>query len=54
MFADPIGGGLSDRTRSRWGRRRPWLLGGSLLMLVSYIFLFTVPRFESVYTSFCT
>jgi len=52
MFADPIVGGLSDRTRSRWGRRRPWLLGGSLLMLVSYIFLFTVPRFESVYTSF--
>lgn len=52
MFADPIVGGLSDRTRSRYGRRRPWLLGGSLLMLVSYIFLFTVPRFESTFASF--
>ena len=52
MLADPVVGGLSDRTRSRWGRRRPWLLGGSLLMLVSYIFLFTVPHFESMYASF--
>lgn len=52
MVADPIAGGLSDRTRSRWGRRRPWLLGGGLLMLVSYIFLFTVPRFASVTASF--
>ena len=52
MFADPIVGALSDRTRSRWGRRRPWLLGGSLLMLVSYIFLFTVPRFASTFASF--
>ena len=51
MIADPIVGGLSDRTRSRWGRRRPWLLGGSLLMLFSYIFLFTVPRFESTWAS---
>ncbi len=47
MVADPVVGALSDRTRSRWGRRRPWLLGGGLLMLVSYIFLFTVPKFAS-------
>jgi glycoside/pentoside/hexuronide:cation symporter, GPH family len=51
MIADPIVGGLSDRTRSRWGRRRPWLLGGSLLMFFSYVFLFTVPRFESTWAS---
>ena len=52
MVADPLVGALSDRTRSRWGRRRPWLLAGSLLMLVSYVFLFTVPPFESVTASF--
>ena len=25
-FNDPILGYLSDRTRTRWGRRKPWLL----------------------------
>jgi GPH family glycoside/pentoside/hexuronide:cation symporter len=29
-IADPIVGSWSDRTRSRWGRRRSWLLGSSL------------------------
>jgi GPH family glycoside/pentoside/hexuronide:cation symporter len=29
-IADPIVGSWSDRTQSRWGRRRSWLLGSSL------------------------
>ena len=28
MIANPLFGALSDRTRTRWGRRRPWLVGG--------------------------
>jgi MFS family permease len=30
LLGNPIFGRLSDRTTSRWGRRRPWLVGGSL------------------------
>ena len=30
IISAPIAGSLSDRTRSRWGRRRPWAIGGSL------------------------
>src|SRR6478609_10308378 len=31
LFAQPIAGQLSDRTRSRYGRRAPWIMIGSLV-----------------------
>jgi MFS family permease len=31
VFLSPIAGTLSDKTRTRWGRRRPYLVGGSLI-----------------------
>ncbi|MEV0366850.1 MFS transporter [Nocardia fusca] len=34
LVAGPTAGVLSDRTRSRWGRRRPWLLGGIVIALL--------------------
>jgi len=34
---NPIYGFLSDRTRTRWGRRRPWMVGGTILMVLSFI-----------------
>lgn len=33
MVMQPLAGALSDHTRSRWGRRRPWILLGVLLTL---------------------
>ncbi len=31
LLANPLAGALSDRSRSRWGPRRPWILAGALL-----------------------
>ena len=35
----PLVGSLSDRTRSRYGRRRPWIMGGTLLMALALVVL---------------
>ncbi|GMA30095.1 MFS transporter [Litorihabitans aurantiacus] len=40
---NPVFGYLSDRTRSRWGRRKPYLVVGSLVLLGGTIALFSVP-----------
>lgn len=37
IIAAPLAGRLSDRTRSRWGRRRPWAIGGSLLAALALV-----------------
>jgi len=34
LVFNPIGGALSDRTRSRLGRRAPWLIGAPLALLL--------------------
>jgi GPH family glycoside/pentoside/hexuronide:cation symporter len=43
IVADPLVGSLSDRTRSRWGARKPFLLVGSLASTATFILLFSVP-----------
>jgi glycoside/pentoside/hexuronide:cation symporter, GPH family len=44
MVTDPLAGSLSDRTRTRMGPRRPWLLAGSLTLPVAFVLLFRVPE----------
>jgi GPH family glycoside/pentoside/hexuronide:cation symporter len=41
---DPIMGELSDRTRLRAGRRRPWIAVGSLATAVAFVVLFAPPE----------
>ena len=40
---DPIMGTISDRTRSRWGRQRPYLVLGGIVCALSLIALFAPP-----------
>ena len=44
VVADPIVGIVSDRTRTRFGRRRPYLLGGAVFWGVCFAVLFNLPR----------
>ncbi|NQX34279.1 MFS transporter [Herbiconiux sp. VKM Ac-2851] len=39
LIAFPVTGALSDRTTSRFGRRRPWIAGGTLLFAASLLLL---------------
>lgn len=39
-FTDPLAGSISDRTRNRFGRRRPWIAAGGVIFFLSTILLF--------------
>ena len=44
VITDPLIGRLSDRTRTRFGRRRPWVVAGVPVMMVSALMLFVPPE----------
>ncbi len=41
---DPLVGFLSDNTRSRWGRRRPWLFAGLPFFISILVMVYAVPK----------
>ena len=59
ILTDPIVGAWSDRTKTRWGRRRPFLLAGALTLPPCFMALFMAPvgdpivSFFWVLISFC-
>jgi MFS family permease len=44
LVSGPVTGILSDRTRSRFGRRRPWLLGGAALGSIGLLTIAVAPN----------
>jgi MFS family permease len=43
LVANPIIGMLSDRTTSRWGRRHPWTIAGSVIGALGLVVLASAP-----------
>lgn len=45
--SDPIMGVITDRTRSRFGRRRPYFLAGVILIFLAFFFMWYPVGFKS-------
>ena len=47
---DPLMGAVAERTRSRWGRMRPYMLFGAVPLGIISVLTFTVPGFDDTGT----
>ncbi|KAF0093198.1 MAG: major facilitator transporter [Puniceicoccaceae bacterium 5H] len=43
-ISDPLTGYLSDNTRTRWGRRRPYIIFGGIVTAFTYVLIWWAPR----------
>lgn len=43
-FSDTYFGNLSDNTRTKWGRRRPWIFVGAILLSIVFVSIWFTPR----------
>jgi MFS family permease len=53
LVSNPIFGALSDSTRSRFGRRRPWLVGGVLCGCASLVVIGLAPTINMLLYGWC-
>ena len=53
LISNPIFGALSDSTHSRFGRRRPWLVGGVLCGCASLLAIGLAPTINLVLLGWC-
>ncbi|MFK3676851.1 MFS transporter [Microbacterium sp. NPDC090218] len=53
LIANPLVGRLSDRTTSRWGMRRPWILGGAIVGLGGFAIIGVATSVWMVLLAWC-
>ena len=53
VVANPLGGALSDRTTSRFGRRRPWIFAGAVFMAVSLLIMRQAGSLALLFVGWC-
>ena len=53
IVSNPVFGHFSDRTRSRFGRRRPWLVGGMLCGTVALLIIANAQTVNAVLVGWC-
>jgi Na+/melibiose symporter-like transporter len=46
-IAEPLMGTISDHTRTRWGKRLPYVVGGAPLLAASFALLFAPPHLDT-------
>jgi GPH family glycoside/pentoside/hexuronide:cation symporter len=49
---DPLIGYASDNTRSKWGRRHPYMIGAAVPFALGLGFMFSIPGFDSTWAVF--
>lgn len=53
VVANPLAGALSDRTTSRFGRRRPWIFLGGLMTAVSLFLMWRATTLPLLFIGWC-